>query len=68
MWTLVCGRNKNKCNDKVKVAAKIVNAKVFACELLGKEGWYIGVVLYGNQWSVYFILHFAELHISSSIR
>ena len=40
---LVCGRNKNICNDQVIVAAKNIKAKCFACELwvmrVGTFGW-----------------------------
>ena len=44
------------------------NAKYFACELWVKRDGTFGVVLYRDQWPVNFILHFAELHIGSSIR
>ena len=36
-------------NDQVKVAAKIMNAKFFACELWVKRAGTFGVVLYCNQ-------------------
>ena len=36
----------------------------FACELLVKRV----CTFYRNQWPVNFILHFAKLHIGSSIR
>ena len=47
------------------VAAKKI---FFACELWVKKVGTFGVVLYCNQWPVNFILHFAELHIGSSIK
>ena len=31
--TIVCGQNWNISNEQVKVAAKNINAKFFACEL-----------------------------------
>ena len=40
---------------KVKVAAKNINAKSFACELWVKRVGTFGVVLYRNQWPVNFI-------------
>ena len=36
-------------NDQVKVAAKNMNAKYFACELRVKRVGTFGVVLYRNQ-------------------
>ena len=45
-----------------------MNAKFCACELLVKRVGTFGVVLYCNQWPANYILHFAELHIGSSIR
>ena len=57
-----------RSNKQVKAAAKIINAEIFACELWVKRVGTFGVVLCGNQWSIHFILHFAELHIDSSIR
>ena len=39
----------NISNDQVKVAAKNINAKIFACELWGKRVGTFGVVLYRNQ-------------------
>ena len=36
-------------NDQVKVAAKNINAKCFACELWVKRVGTFGVVLYRNQ-------------------
>ena len=68
VWKLVCGQNLNISNDQVKVAAKNINAKFFACELWVKRVGTFGVVLYRNQWPVNFILHSSELHIDSSIR
>ena len=59
-WTIVCGRNQNIGNDQVKVAAKNINAKFFACELWVKRVGTFGVVLYRNQWHVNFILHFGS--------
>ena len=47
--TFVCGRNKNISNDLVKVAAKIVCANFFACELCVERVGTSGVVLYRNQ-------------------
>ena len=47
--TLVCGQNSNISNDQVKVAAKNINAKIFACELWVKRVGTFGVVLYRNQ-------------------
>ena len=41
---------------------------MFSLELWLKSVDNLGVVLYSNQWLVNFILHFAELHIGSSIR
>ena len=55
-------------DDQVKVVAKNKNAKLFACELWVKMVGTFGVVLYHNQWPVNFILHFAKIHIGSSIR
>ena len=55
-------------NDQVKVVAENKNAKMFACELWVKRDGTLGVVLYRNHWPVNFILHFAKLHIVSSIR
>ena len=40
----------------------------FACGLWVKGVGTFGVVLYSNQRSVNFILHFAKLHIDSSTR
>ena len=68
VWTLVFGQNKNIINNQVKVAAKSINAKFFACKIWVKRIGTFGVVLYRNQWPVNFILHSADLHISSSIR
>ena len=45
----VCGRNSNISNDLVKVAAKIVSANFFACELWVERVGTFGVVLYRNQ-------------------
>ena len=42
-------RNKNISNDLVKVAAKILSAKIFACELWVERVGTFGVVLYRNQ-------------------
>ena len=53
-------------HKKVKVSAKNVNVKIFACELWVKRVGTFGVVLYHKQWPVNFILYF--LHIGSSIR
>ena len=50
------------------VAAKTLNAKVFACYLWVNRVSTFDVVLYRNQRPVNFILHSAELHIGSSIR
>ena len=36
-------------NGHVKVAAKFINAKIFACELWVKRFGTFGVVLYRNQ-------------------
>ena len=55
-------------NDQVKVAAKNINANFFACELWVKRVGTFGVVLYHNQCPVNFVLYFAELHTSNSIR
>ena len=49
LLTLVCGRNKNISNDQVKVAAKIISTKFFACEFRVKRVGTFGVVLYHNQ-------------------
>ena len=68
VWTLVCGRNLNIRNDQVKVAAKNINAKIFACKLWVKRVGTFGVVLYRNKWPLKFFLHVTELHIGSSIR
>ena len=42
--TFVCGRNNIS-----KIAAKIVSAKFFACELWVERAGIFGVVLYRNQ-------------------
>ena len=47
---------------------KINTLNFFACKVWVKRVGTFGVVLYRSQWPVKFILHFAELHISSSIR
>ena len=47
-----------------KSAAKNISAKFFVCELWVKRVGTFGVVLYRKQ----SFLHFAELHIGSSIR
>ena len=47
--TLVCGLNKNISNYQVKVAAKNISAKFFACEFCVKRVGTLGVVLYRNQ-------------------
>ena len=47
--TFVCGQNSNICNDLVKVAAKIVSAKIFACELWVERVGTFGLVLYRNH-------------------
>ena len=39
----------NMGNDQVKVAANIINAKCFACELWVRKFGTFGVVLYRNQ-------------------
>ena len=64
----MCSQNLNISNYQVRVAAKNINAKFFACELWVKRVGTFGVLLYRNQLPVNFILHFAELHIDSSIR
>ena len=46
---LDCGRNNNISNDQVKVAAKNINAKMFACDPWVKRIDTFGVVLYRNQ-------------------
>ena len=51
-----------------KVSTKNKNTIFFACKLWVKRVCTFGVVLYRNQWPVNFILHFAKLHIGSSIR
>ena len=53
---------------KVKVAAKNKNANFLAGELWVKRAVAFVVVLYRNQCPMNLILHFAELHIGSSIR
>ena len=45
-----------------------MNAIFFACELWVKRVGTFGVVLYHNQRTVNFTLHFVILHIGSSIR
>ena len=45
----VCGWNSNISNDQIKVAAKNINAKVFACDFWVKRVGTFGVVLYCNQ-------------------
>ena len=52
----------------MKVAAKNVNAKFFACELWIQRVGTFGVVLYRNQRPQNFILLSYVLHIGSSIR
>ena len=47
--TLVCGQNENISNDQVKVAAKNIDAKFFACELWVKRVGTFGLVVYRNQ-------------------
>ena len=47
--TLVCGRFQNISNGQVKVAAKTINAKFYACELWVKRVGTFGVVLYRNH-------------------
>ena len=59
--TFVCGQNQNISNDLVKVAAKIVSAKFFACELWVERVGTFGVVLYHNQWPMNFNLHFGKI-------
>ena len=44
------------------------NAKFFACELWIKGVGTFGVILYRSHWPINLILHFAKLHIGSSIR
>ena len=51
-------------NGQVKVATKNKNTNFFACELWVKRV----CTFYRNQWPINFILHFAKLHIDSSIR
>ena len=46
--TIVCGQNWNISNEQVKVAAKNINAKFFACELWIKRDGTFAVVLYRN--------------------
>ena len=55
-------------HDQVKVAAKNISAKIFACEFWVKRVGAFGMVLYRYQCSINFILHFFELHSGSSIR
>ena len=45
--TLFCGRSRN--NDQVKVAAKNIYARMFACELWVKRVGTFGAVLYLNR-------------------
>ena len=45
VWTLVCGQNKSISNDQVKVVAKIINVKFYACEFWVKRVGTFGVVL-----------------------
>ena len=47
--TITCGRNQNISNDQVKVAAKNIKAKIFACEIWVKRVGTFDVVLYRNQ-------------------
>ena len=50
------------------MAATILSAKFFACELWVERVGTFCVILYRNQWPVNFILHFSEFHSDSSIR
>ena len=49
VYTFVCGQTYNISNDQVKVVAKHLNAKFFACEFWVKRVGTFGVVLYRNQ-------------------
>ena len=57
----------NLSNDQVTVEAKNISAKFIACELWVERADTFGVVLYGNQLPVNFILYFVELHSGISI-
>ena len=47
--TFIYGRNKNICNDLVKVATTIEGTKFFACELWVERVGTFDVVRYRNQ-------------------
>ena len=51
-----------------KGCSQNINANSFACEFWVKRVGAFGVVPYHSQWPINCNVHFAELHIGSSIR